>query len=102
LAASGRIIRPLLLRRTRVSDNYTKKGLIMNDKSLKILLGIIAVNLTLQTINQIGLFPTAYAQSSGFMRVALCNSAGTTCADIENNRVSGRKLRVAISEGFGL
>ena len=29
----------------------------MNDKSLKILLGIIAVNLTLQTINQIGLFP---------------------------------------------
>ena len=35
----------------------------MKDKSLKILLGIIAVNLTLQTINQIGLFPTAYAQS---------------------------------------
>ena len=29
----------------------------MKDKSLKILLGIIAVNLTLQTINQIGLFP---------------------------------------------
>ena len=28
----------------------------MKDKSLKILLGIIAVNLTLQTINQIGLF----------------------------------------------
>ena len=35
----------------------------MKDKSLKILLGIIAVNLTLQTINEIGLFPTAYAQS---------------------------------------
>ena len=27
----------------------------MKDKSLKILLGVIAVNLTLQTINQIGL-----------------------------------------------
>jgi len=41
----------------------------MNDKSLKILLGIIAVNLTLQTINQIDLFPTADAQeihSNGF------------------------------------
>ena len=54
----------------------------MRDRTIKTLLGIIAANLTLQTINQIGLFPTAYAQSSGFMRVALCNSAGTTCADI--------------------
>jgi len=35
----------------------------MKDKPLKILLGIIAVNLTLQTINQIGLFPTANAAS---------------------------------------
>ena len=34
----------------------------MKDKSLKILLGIIAVNLTLQTINKIDLFPTADAQ----------------------------------------
>ncbi len=36
----------------------------MKDKSLIILLGIIAVNLTFLTVNQIGLFPTAYAQSS--------------------------------------
>jgi hypothetical protein len=36
----------------------------MTDKTLKILLGIIAVNLTFLTVNQIGLFPTAYAQSS--------------------------------------
>ena len=35
----------------------------MKDKSLKILLGIIAVNLTLQTINKIDLFPTAHAQA---------------------------------------
>ena len=34
----------------------------MKDKSFKILIGIIAVDLTLQTINQIGLFPIAYAQ----------------------------------------
>ncbi len=53
----------------------------MNDKSLKILLGIIAVNLTLQTINQIGLFPTAYAQS-GVQRIAICEENGYTCADI--------------------
>ena len=35
----------------------------MKDKSLKILLRIIAVNLTLQAIKEIGLFPTAGAQS---------------------------------------
>ena len=35
----------------------------MKDKSLKILLGIIAVNLTLQTIKDFEFFPTAYAQS---------------------------------------
>ena len=34
----------------------------MTDKTLKILLGIIAVNLTLQTVKDVGLFPTAYAQ----------------------------------------
>ena len=36
----------------------------MSDKTLKILLGIIAVNLTLQTVKDVGLFPTAYAQLS--------------------------------------
>ena len=35
----------------------------MTDKTLKILLGIIAVNLTLQTVKDVGLFPTAYAQN---------------------------------------
>ena len=34
----------------------------MTDKTLKLLLGIIAVNLTLQTVKDVGSFPTAYAQ----------------------------------------
>ena len=40
----------------------------MKDKSLKILLGIIAVNLTLQTIKDFEFFPTAYAQSDDCVR----------------------------------
>ena len=52
----------------------------MKDKSLKILLGIIAINLTLQTINQIGLFPTAAAQS-GPLQVVVCDLSGFRCAD---------------------
>ena len=39
----------------------------MKDKSLKILLGIIAVNLTLQTIKDFEFFPTAEAQSRSDM-----------------------------------
>ena len=65
----------------------------MKDKSLKILLGIIAVNLTLQTINGIGLFPTAYAQS-GVQRIAICDDTSGRCADVMN---SGR-LQVHISD----
>jgi hypothetical protein len=50
----------------------------MKDKTLKILLGIIAVNLTIQTVKDVGLFPTAYAQNDvqqveicGYSRLAL-------------------------------
>ena len=64
----------------------------MNDKSLKILLGIIAVNLTLQTINQIGLFPTTYAQyvfpppePLDVLRIAICESDGLSCATVGGN-----------------
>jgi len=67
----------------------------MNDKSLKILLGIIAVNLTLQTINGIGLFPTAYAQS-GVQRIAICDAAGELCADVRGGR-SNNYFRVDIN-----
>ena len=43
----------------------------MKDKSLKILLGIIAVNLTLQTIKDFVFFPTAEAQSRSDMQAAI-------------------------------
>ena len=36
----------------------------MKDKIFMILLGIIAVNLTIQTVKDVGIFPTAYAQDS--------------------------------------
>ena len=43
----------------------------MTDKTIKIILGIIAVNLTIQTVKDVGLFPTAYAQDD-IQRVAIC------------------------------
>ena len=58
----------------------------MKDKSLKILLGIIAVNLTLQTINQIDLFPTADAQvmaASGFSVTVASEEAGVWYRDAD-------------------
>ena len=56
----------------------------MKDKALKTLLGIIAVNLTLQTINQIGLFSTAYAQHSNPpMKVVVCDLTGLKCAGVD-------------------
>lgn len=64
----------------------------MNDQLLKILLGIIAVNLTMQTINQIGLFPTANA-ASGIQKIALCDEYGRICAEMERH-VSGNRIRV--------
>ena len=51
----------------------------MKDKIFMLLLGIIAVNLTIQTIKDVGLFPTAYAQ--GATRVTLCDPSGTFCGD---------------------
>ena len=35
----------------------------MKDKIFMLLLGIIAVNLTIQTVRDVGLFPTAHAQN---------------------------------------
>ena len=43
----------------------------MKDKIFMILLGIIAVNLTIQTVKDVGIFPTAYAQD--IQRVAICD-----------------------------
>ena len=43
----------------------------MKDKIFMILLGIIAVNLTIQTVKEVGLFPTAYAQSNEVQKIAI-------------------------------
>ena len=63
----------------------------MKDNSLKMLLGIIAINLTLQTIKELGLFPTAYAQSD-VQKIAICNMNGQACAKIWPQVVSGNRL----------
>ena len=55
----------------------------MTDKTLKILLGIIAVNLTIQTVKDVGLIPTAYAQADGVQMVAICRLDATACASID-------------------
>lgn len=58
----------------------------MTDKTLKILLGIIAINLTIQTVKDVGLFPTAYAQD--IQRVAICEIQNTSqCARIDTSRL---------------
>ena len=59
----------------------------MTDKTLKILLGIIAINLTIQTVKDVGLFPTAYAQSNAVQKIAICDDTGGVCAPI--NSLSG-------------
>ncbi len=43
----------------------------MKNRALRVLLGIIAINLTVQTVKDVGLFPAAYAQS-GIQRAAAC------------------------------
>jgi hypothetical protein len=48
----------------------------MTDKTLRIILGIIAVNLTIQTVKDVGLFPTAYAQSNTVQKIAICDEGG--------------------------
>ena len=54
----------------------------MKDKIFMILLGIIAVNLTIQTVKEVGFFSTAHAQSNEVQKIAICNERGNTCADI--------------------
>ena len=53
----------------------------MKDKIFMILLGIIAVNLTIQTVKDVGIFPTAYAQRTpnGVVDVRICDSGGRNC-----------------------
>ncbi|MDB3993287.1 hypothetical protein N9478_07350 [Gammaproteobacteria bacterium] len=58
----------------------------MKNKTLMILLGIIAVNLTIQTVKDVGLFPTAYAQDD-VQKVAICSESGFQCASMSINRI---------------
>ena len=60
----------------------------MKDKTLKILLGIIAVNLTFQTVKDVGLFPTAYAQND-VQQVEIC---GYSSRDNESTRFTNERL----------
>ena len=66
----------------------------MTDKTLKILLVVIAVNLTIQTVKDVGLFPTAYAQDD-IQRVAICDVGTGNCAQISTN---GFRYGVQVSE----
>ena len=52
----------------------------MKDKIFMILLGIIAVNLTIQTLKDVEIFPTANAQSRP-QRLTICNPSGIICVD---------------------
>ncbi len=56
----------------------------MKDKIFMILLGIIAVNLTIQTVKEVGIFPTAYAQND-LQQVEICgydNFNNFNCAEV--------------------
>ena len=69
----------------------------MTYKTLKILLVVIAVNLTIQTVKDVGLFPTAYAQNNLFnpQQVEICGRgfvqiAGNSrldCAEVLNGEL---------------
>ena len=82
----------------------------MKDKTLKILLSIIAINLTIQTVRDVGLFSTSYAQSD-VQRVTICNELGDTCAGVtvnpqydSNGSILGstRALRVSEDSSDGI
>ena len=71
----------------------------MKNKTLMILLGIIAVNLTIQTVKDVGLFPTAYAQSD-VQQVQICgyqsrysDPSSLSCASVWNDKVDIRNDR---------
>ncbi|MDB2445304.1 hypothetical protein N9X66_09145 [Gammaproteobacteria bacterium] len=59
----------------------------MKDLTFKVLLGIIAVNLTVQTVKDVGLFPTAYAQSNDVQKIAICNERGLGCVGVTRNEL---------------
>ena len=62
----------------------------MKDKIFMILLGIIAVNLTIQTVKEVGVFPAAYAQSGLPQKVVQCDPTGLYCGDHWILRITNR------------
>ena len=70
----------------------------MTDKTLRIILGIIAVNLTIQTVKDVGLFPTAYAQSNTVQKIAICDEGGGICASMNRMGFSSFGLEVSIQD----
>ena len=76
----------------------------MKDKTVKILLGIIATNLTFQTLKDASLFSIAHAQNN-VQKVTICDEAGTSCAGImvnpqydSNGSVLGATRALRVSE----
>ena len=66
----------------------------MKDKIFMILLGIIAVNLTIQTVKEVGVFPTAYAQADTVQKIAICDDEGRVCASIDENGRNRNQLLI--------
>ena len=77
----------------------------MTDKTLKILLGIIAVNLTIQTVKDVGLFPTAYAQSGDYSEMVRAATYAIrncyVCTDITGIATPNREIE-EIRPGSGV
>ena len=76
----------------------------MKDKTIKILLGVIAVNLTIKTVKDVEFFATAHAQSS-VQKVVICDEAGASCAGVivnpqydSNGSVLGATRALRVSE----
>ena len=67
----------------------------MKDRTLKILLGIIALNLTVQTLKDVELIPTAYAQSN-VQKIAICDDQGEVCAGLRDGQRDWLRVLVEI------
>ena len=75
----------------------------MKGKIFMILLGIIAVNLTIQTVKDVGIFPTAYAQDD-VQKVAICAENGVQCASMSIDRIvdGGVQSALTVSDVSGV
>ena len=72
-------------------NSLKKREIEMKGLTFKVLLGIIAVNLTIQTVKDVGLFPTAYAQSNDVQKIAICGESGRVCVNTIGNELRVRQ-----------